>query len=96
MNLGLPILMMQKSWIKKPMDEAIRQAVVRGDEELIPANVSDSDLQDEMNARSCRAGLTNRQGECVRSTGKIMVQGFGESKLNVWPRDTNGQLIEDE
>ena len=54
------------------MDEFDRQAMRRGDEELIPANVSDADLCDEMNARSCKAGLTNRQGECVRGTGKIM------------------------
>ena len=54
------------------MDELDRQAMRRGDEELIPVNVSDVDLQDEMNARSCKAGLTNRQGESVRGTGKIM------------------------
>lgn len=54
------------------MDEAMRTAVKRGDEELIPADVSDSDLQDEMNARSCKAGLTNKQGESVRGTGKII------------------------
>ncbi len=54
------------------MDEAMRQAVKSGDEELIPASVSDSDLTDEMNARSCKAGLTNRHGECVRGTGKII------------------------
>ncbi len=78
------------------MDEAMRQAVARGDEELIPTSVSDVDLTDEMNARSCKAGLTNRQGECCRGTGKIMISvPFGETKLNVWPRDKNGQLIDD-
>lgn len=78
------------------MDEAMREAVKRGDEELIPASVSNRDLQDEMNARSHKAGLTNRQGECCRGTGRIMItSGFGESKLNVWPRDENGELIGD-
>ncbi len=77
------------------MDEAMRQAVKRGDEELIPASVSDADLQDEMNHRSSKAGLTNRQGECCRGTGKIFTTvPFGKQKLNVWPRDENGQLIE--
>ena len=73
------------------MDEATREAVRRGDEELIPADVSDSDLADEMNMRSHKAGLTNRRGECCKSV-KIMSQGFGPSKLNVWPRDKNGNL----
>lgn len=74
----------------------MRQAVESGDEELIPASVSDADLQDEMNARSCKAGLTNRQGESCRGTGKIMTTvPFGKQKLNVWPRDENGKLIDD-
>ncbi len=78
-----------------PMDELDRQAMRRGDEELIPASVSDVDLQDEMNARSCKAGLTNRQGECVRGTGKIMATvPCGETKLNLWPRNEQGELID--
>lgn len=71
----------------------MRQAVAFGDEELIPSSRSGKDLQNEMNERSCKAGLTTRYGECPRAT-KIMARGFGESKLNVWPRDKNGQLIE--
>ena len=73
----------------------MRQAVASGDEELIPPNRSDKDLQDEMNMRSAKTGLTNRQGESCRGTGKILaIVGFGESKLNVWPRNENGELIE--
>ncbi len=76
------------------MDEAMQDAVRRGDEELIPASVSDNDLRDEMNARSCKAGLTNRQGECCRRTGKIFATvGIGEQKLNLWPRNEAGNLI---
>lgn len=75
------------------MDEAMREAVRRGDEELIPASVSDADLVDTMNARSHRAGLTNRQGESCKSI-RIMSRGFGPSRLNQWPRDANGELIE--
>lgn len=75
------------------MDEAMREAVKRGDEELIPAGVSDADLTDEMNSRSHRAGLTNRQGESCKSV-RIMSRGFGPSRLNQWPRDANGELIE--
>ena len=75
------------------MDEPMREAVRRDDEELIPASVSDADLTDEMNARSHRAGLTNRQGESCKSI-RIMSRGFGPSRLNQWPRDVNGELIE--
>lgn len=78
-----------------PMDELDRQAIKRGDFESIPMSVSDADLRDEMNARSCKSGLTNRAGECVRGTGKIMTTvPFGRTKLNLWPRDKNGQLID--
>ena len=78
-----------------PMDDLDRQAIKRGDCELIPANVSDRDLQDEMNSRTFKKGMTNKQGECSRRTNKIMItSGFGESKLNLWPRDKNGVLIE--
>lgn len=77
------------------MDEAMRQAVADGDEELIPAGVSEKDLTSEMNRRSFKKGLTNRAGECCRGTGRIMTTvPFGKQKLNVWPRDKNGQLIE--
>ena len=78
------------------MDDSDREAVKRGDEELIPANRSDSDLYDEMNSRSFKVGLTNRQGECCRGTGKIMTTvPFGKQKLNVWERDENGNLFGD-
>lgn len=77
-----------------PIDDLDRQAEKRGDCELIPASRSDADLQDEMNARSCKAGLTNRQGESCKGTGKIFTTvPFGKQKLNVWPRDEQGNLI---
>ena len=77
------------------MDNLDREAMKRGDEELIPATVSDNDVRDEMNRRSFKKGLTNRQGECCRGTGKIFTTvPFGKRKCNLWPRDENGDLIE--
>ena len=77
------------------MDALDRQAIKRGDCELIPMETSDAAVRDEMNNRTFKKGLTNRQGECSRRTGKIMITaGFGESKLNLWPRDEAGNLIE--
>ncbi len=77
------------------MDEAMRQAIKSGDCEIMPPGTrSEPDLRDEMHARSCKAGLTNRQGECCRGTGKIMTTvSFGKTKLNLWPRDEAGNLI---
>ena len=61
--------------------------------DIVPFHASEKAVQDEVNLRSRKAGYTNRQGEPTYHT-KIMAQGFGESKLNVWPRDKNGNLIE--
>ena len=62
--------------------------------ELVPLDVSEKDMRDEVNRRTAKAGLTTRNGESVNAT-KIQNRGYGESKLNVWPRDENGQLIGD-
>jgi hypothetical protein len=42
------------------------------DTELVPDNVSQSDLRDEVNRRTAKAGYTTRLGECPYRT-KIMV-----------------------
>jgi len=74
----------------------MRQAIKDGDCEIMPPGArSEKDLRDEMNARSYKAGLTNRQGESCRGTGKIMTTvPFGKQKLNIWPRDAQGDLID--
>ena len=66
-----------------------------GDEgELLPFNADKKDVQDEVNRRTAKAGYTTKYGENPCAT-KIQNHGFGESKLNIWPRDENGQLIDD-
>lgn len=78
-----------------PMDDLDRAAIERGDCELISQSRSDKDLADEMNSRTHKSGLTNRQGESCKGTSKIMATvGFGETKYNLWPRDEQGNLIE--
>lgn len=74
------------------MDQEMTTALARGDCEVIPQDRSEKDLVAEMNHRSWKRGLTNQQGECSRSV-KDVFGGFGESKLNVWPRDEYGNLI---
>jgi len=52
------------------------------------------DYLQELNIRSHRAGHTTREGGPIPP--KIMTTvAFGEVKFNVWPRDENGNLIED-
>lgn len=51
------------------------------------------DYHEELNIRSHRAGYTTRKGGPIPL--KIMTRGVGPSKLNIWPRDENGNLIGD-
>jgi len=60
--------------------------------ELVPFNANESDIKAEVDRRTAKAGYTTGNGECPCRT-KIMNNGFGESKLNVWPRDKAGNLI---
>lgn len=76
------------------IDHELVEAVRHGDCEIIPASRSEADVQRQINEISAKAGHTTKFGECPRAT-KIMNRGFGESKLNVWPRDKSGKLIGD-
>ena len=62
--------------------------------ELVPPNVSEKDLREEVNRRTAKAGYTTRHGEPTGAT-KIMGRvNWGKQKLNIWPRDKKGRLIE--
>jgi hypothetical protein len=64
--------------------------------ELVPDNVSETDLKNEVNRRTSKCGYTTRLGECPYSTKIMTVVSFGQRKLNVWPRDpVTGKLIDD-
>ena len=63
--------------------------------EIVPSGVSEKDLRDEANSRTCKAGYTTRYGEPTYSTKIQATVLFGKTKLNVWPRDENGHLIGD-
>ena len=62
--------------------------------ELVPENVSETDLKEEVNKRTSRAGYTTRYGECPYATKIQTTSNFGKVKLNVWPRDKAGNLID--
>ncbi len=64
--------------------------------EIVPPNVSEKDLRDEVNKRTAKAGYTTKYGECPCRTKIQSVVSFGQTKLRVWPRDTQtGELIDD-
>ena len=63
--------------------------------EIVPSDVSEKDLQDEVNSRTAKAGYTTRYGEPTYSMKIQTTVPCGKTKLNVWPRDKNGQLIGD-
>jgi len=79
---------------KKQIKE-IEEYESRGDCELISPLVSEADMRDEMNKHSHKSGYTTRHGNPTYGT-KIMGPGIGESKLNQWPRDKDGNLIGDD
>ena len=63
--------------------------------DVVPFSANEKDLRDEVNRRTCKAGYTTRYGEPTYSTKIQATISFGERKLNVWPRDEQGNLIGD-
>ena len=63
--------------------------------EFVPDGVSKRELRDEVNVRTHRAGYTTRDGGPIplKIMGRV---AWGRQKLNVWPRDAAGRLIDDE
>lgn len=53
-----------------------------------------ADYLQELNIRAHKAGYTTREGKQIPA--KIIARGFGKSKLNVWQRDSEGNLIGDD
>lgn len=73
----------------------MRRARGVSDGEIIPWNADKKAIQEEVNARTAKAGYTTRFGESSCRTKIQNIIGFGKQKLNVWPRDKNGHLIGD-
>lgn len=63
--------------------------------EIVPANVSTKDMREEVNSRTSKAGYTTKYGECPFRTKIQNTVPYGNRKLNVWPRDEQGNLIGD-
>ena len=72
--------------------EIIKRARGVSDGEVIAWNESSANVREEANRRTAKAGYTTRDGHSANSR-KIQNRGYGDSKLNQWPRDRNGNLI---
>lgn len=63
--------------------------------DIVPPNVSEKDVKEEVNRRAAKAGYTTKYGEPTHGTKIMGSVLMGEQKLNVWPRDEQGNLIGD-
>lgn len=63
------------------------------DGEIVAWN--ESNVREEVLRRNAKAGYCTKYGEPVGATKIQTTVSFGSEKLNVWPRDENGQLIGD-
>lgn len=63
--------------------------------EIVPFGKPPAGYQDEINHRTWKAGHTNREGGPRGATKIMTTVEFGERKYNLWPRDENGNLIDD-
>ena len=63
------------------------------DLEIVPKDMNPMDWRQEVNYRTHRAGYTTRNGGPIPRKIQTTVS-WGPEKLNVWPRDAAGNLID--
>jgi hypothetical protein len=62
--------------------------------ELVAFNENEANVREEVHRRAAKAGYCTREGNPTHGA-KIQGPGIGQSKLNVWLRDEQGNLIGD-
>lgn len=65
------------------------------DGELVPWNADKKDVHEEVLRRNAKVGHSTKYGEPTYRTRIMETVPCGKQKLNVWPRDKNGNLIGD-
>ena len=63
--------------------------------EIVAWNENESNVREEALRRNAKAGYCTRNGEPRNATKIMTTIPCGKTKLNIWPRDENGQLIGD-
>jgi len=70
--------------------------MAKGDDgEIVDWNESESNVREEVLRRNAKAGYCTRYGEPRGATKIMTTVPCGEVKLNIWPRDEDGNLIDD-
>ncbi len=70
--------------------------MAKGNEgETVAWNESEANVREEVLRRNAKAGYCTRNGEPVGATRIMTSVNFGKCKYNIWPRDKNGNLIND-
>ena len=77
--------------------EILKRAKGEQDGEIVPWNENEKNVREEVLRRNAKAGYCTKLGEPVYGT---KIQGlaylpWAKQKLNIWPRDENGNLIGD-
>jgi len=62
--------------------------------DLVSFSANEKELKEEIDRRTARAGYTTRYGEPEGKTKIMTTVPCGREKLNIWPRDREGNLIE--
>jgi len=63
--------------------------------EFVPDDVTPAEARDEVNFRARQAGYpVTRDGRPIPHKPTLLVT-WGRAKLNVWPRDADGKLIDE-
>lgn len=74
--------------------EIIKRANGVNDGETVRWTANEDDLRAEVNRRTYKAGYTDSDGQqMVRNI--MSTVPCGEVRLNIWPRDREGNLIDD-
>jgi hypothetical protein len=75
--------------------EILKRARGPNDGDIVPFGPPPAGLQDELNLRLFKAGHTDRDGQ-PKDLPKIRIfGGLSKTKLNIWPRDSEDNLIDD-
>ena len=62
--------------------------------EGVSAFESEANVREEVIRRGYKAGTCNKEGGPVSSGKSWSSSGYGKNKLNLWPRDEAGNLID--
>lgn len=62
--------------------------------DLVSFSADSKDVLAEVIRRGAKVGHCTKHGECPRATRIQDLCAWGRTKLNVWPRDENGNLID--